>query len=307
VTEFSPVFAERAKTTKKPLRKRLTRAAGWAGFVGGGLVTPRLAAKTAAKLWCKLPQNAGRRKDNRPQPGEIVHQDVGLLSPLAVETWGDPAGRLVYLVHGWGGWRGQVASFVTPLVADGFRVIAFDCLSHGDSGPGEHGKAYSSGGEMITSLEAVVAHYGQPFGIIAHSLGCANVCRAILDGKLTVERLTLVSPSPDMRLVAANFAKSLGFGKRATRMLTEEMEQWAHRRMGDFDIADMGRTGRLPGDALLIHDAVDKESPYAVSLGINAAWAGTKLMTTEGLGHHRILIDPEVVAAAVANLSLSTW
>ncbi|MDR1825259.1 MAG: alpha/beta hydrolase [Bifidobacteriaceae bacterium] len=302
MTDFSPAFGERARAKKKvPLRRRLVRAAGWAGFVGGGLVTPRLAAKAAARVWCKLPQNAGRRKDNRPEPGAIGQVDVGLISPVAVEEWGDPDGPLVYLVHGWGGWRGQVAAFVTPLVAAGCRVIGFDCLSHGDSGPGEHGKAFSSGGEMITSLEAVTAHFGQPHGIIAHSLGCANVCRAILDGKLTVDRLTLVSPSPDMRLVAANFAKSLGFRQRATRMLTEEMEKRAHRQMGDFDIADMGRTGQLP-DALLIHDAADKESPYAVSLGINAAWEGARLMSTEGLGHHRILIDPAVIEAAAANV-----
>jgi pimeloyl-ACP methyl ester carboxylesterase len=345
----------------------LVQAVGWVGFVGGGLVTPRLAAKAAARVWCKLPGNPGRRKDNRPWPGQLSRFRHESGSDLVIETWephshppaeqpapnkspddflgeaptatdlddaatpspaaqvsppaepapnkspddflggasshpaDGPEPKTVLLVHGWGGWRGQVAAFVAPLTRDGFRVIAFDALSHGDSGPGEHGASHSSGGELTRSLEAVASGIGQPYGVIAHSLGCAAVCRAYLGGTVTFEKLTLVSPSPDMRQVAASFARKLGFRKRATRMLTEEMEKRAHGKLAEFDIADMGATGALP-DALVIHDAADKESPYRVSQDIAERWTGARLMTTEGLGHHRILIKPAVVEAAAANM-----
>jgi pimeloyl-ACP methyl ester carboxylesterase len=326
------------------LRKRLIQLVGWVGFVGGGLLTPRLAAKTAARVWCKLPGNPGRRKDNRPWPGQLSRIPTALGSELVVETWephsdpdADAAGqpssptpgqvtspsadqpaehdaagqpintitvplRTVLLVHGWGGWRGQVAGFVGPLTRAGFRVVAFDALAHGDSGPGEHGSAHSSGGELMRSLEAVVEHIGQPHGVIAHSLGCAAACRSYLNGRLAFEKLTLVSPSPDMREVAKTFARKLGFGKRAARMLPEEMEKRARGKLADFDVADMGATGLLP-DALVIHDAVDKESPYGVARQIAASWSGATLVTTEGLGHHRILIDPAVIEAAAANMN----
>jgi pimeloyl-ACP methyl ester carboxylesterase len=332
---------------------------GWVGFVGGGLLTPRLAAKAAARIWCKLPGNPGRRKDNRPWPGSISRIPTVLGSDLVVETWephshpsadaaqpppaspparqpapapdssapaqghspaadaaqpaaGRPARagwssaaesepKTVLLVHGWGGWRGQVAAFVEPLTRAGFRVVSFDALSHGDSGPGEHGPTHSSGGELMRSLKKVADGIGQPYGVIAHSLGCAAACRCYLNGSAEFEKLTLVSPSPDMRAVAKTFARKLGFGKRAERMLTEEMEKRAHVKLADFDIAEMGASGLLP-DALVIHDAVDKESPYRVAQGIAASWAGATLVTTEGLGHHRILIDPAVVAAAAANM-----
>jgi pimeloyl-ACP methyl ester carboxylesterase len=155
---------------------------------------------------------------------------------------------------------------------------------------------------MLRSLEAVANGIGQPYGVIAHSLGCAATCRAYLTGKLACEKLTLVSPSPDMRQVARTFSRKLGFGKRAERMLTEEMEKRAHGRLSDFDIAGMGATGQLP-DALVIHDTVDKESPYGVSQDIAVRWRGVRLITTDGLGHHRILIEPEVVQAAAANIT----
>jgi pimeloyl-ACP methyl ester carboxylesterase len=209
--------------------------------------------------------------------------------------------KTVLLLHGWGGWRGQVAAFVEPLTEAGFTVVAVDALAHGDSGPGEHGSKHSSGGELMRSFEALVAEIGQPYGVIAHSLGCAAACRMVLNGTLEVDRLVLVSPSPDMREVAKTFADRLGFKQRPHRMLVEAMERRAKGKLADFDIADMGATGLLP-DALVIHDAVDKESPYGVSQGIAARWTGVKLITTRGLGHHRILIKPAVVARAAAHI-----
>jgi pimeloyl-ACP methyl ester carboxylesterase len=309
---------------KPSLRRRIAQTVGWIGFVGGGWVTPRLAAKAAARVWCRIPGNPGRRKDNRPWSGELRMLEVGLPSPLAVELWepfskpglggggegtasdnggkAEAAGRTVWLLHGWGGWRGQVAAFVDPLTEAGFRVVAADALSHGDSGPGRYGPRHSTGGELMRSFEALTTAFGQPYGVIAHSLGCAAACRAYLDGRISYERLTLVSPSPDMLQVAHAFSLALGFGARPERMLINEMERLAEGALADFDIAAMGATGQLP-DALVIHDAVDQESPYSVSQDIAAKWAGATLVTTRGLGHHRILIDPAVVAQAAASMT----
>ncbi|MDR1393571.1 MAG: alpha/beta hydrolase [Bifidobacteriaceae bacterium] len=336
---------------KPPLRQRLGQSLAWVGFVGGGLVTPHLAAKAAARLWCKLPANAGRRKDNRPWPGEIRRIEVGLCSPLIVETWEPHSGsaakattdlttttdgidltaakatthlttttdgidptdstpttataggepKTVFLMHGWGGWRGQVAAFAEPLTKAGFRVVALDALSHGESGPGRHGPRYSSGGELLRSLEAVAATLGQPYGVIAHSLGCAAACRALLKGTLQLERLALIAPSPDMEELAGRFARRLGFRARPERLLHQEIERRAQGKLSDFDIAAMGATGLLP-NALVIHDAVDRESPYSVAQDIAARWAGATLITTDGLGHHRILIDPAVISRVAAHM-----
>jgi pimeloyl-ACP methyl ester carboxylesterase len=210
--------------------------------------------------------------------------------------------KTVLLMHGWGGWRGQVAAFVAPLTAAGFRVVAADSLSHGDSGPGLHGPRHSSGGEIMRSFTGLVRVMGQPHGVIAHSLGCAAACRAIIDGDLAVERLALISPSPEMAQIAAAFGRNLGFGARAERCLVEEVGRRAGGQLSDFDIPVMAATGLLP-DALVIHDAIDKESPYRASQDIAAAWAGATLVTTEGLGHHRILIDPAVVERAAGHMS----
>jgi pimeloyl-ACP methyl ester carboxylesterase len=285
--------------TKKTKRARRAVLVGLtkAGFVIGGYVTPHLAARAAAKVWCKLPRTAGRRKDNRAKPGRLAHVTVRPGERAVVEEWGDPEAPIIYLVHGWGGWRGQVASFAKPLVEGGFRVITFDALSHGDADAGEHGPRHSSGGEMVASLAAVAAHYGPAAGVIGHSLGCATSARAILEGTLVTERLTMVAPNPDMAAVARNFGKMIGFPARTIGLMERAAERWAHRSLDDFTIPPMAATGKLPA-GLVIHDRADKESRYRTATEIDAAWEGARLMTTEGYGHHRILIAPAVVKAA---------
>ena len=57
------------------------------------------------------------------------------------------------------------------------------------------------------------------------------------------------------------------------------------------------------GDDLVVHDRADKETPYAVGAALAAAWPNARLVTTEGLGHQRILSDAEVTAAAVGHIS----
>ena len=54
-------------------------------------------------------------------------------------------------------------------------------------------------------------------------------------------------------------------------------------------------------DALLVfHDHDDREVPFAHGDRLAATWPDAELRTTEGLGHRRILRDPDVLAEAVA-------
>jgi hypothetical protein len=51
-----------------------------------------------------------------------------------------------------------------------------------------------------------------------------------------------------------------------------------------------------PVPLLVVHDRDDRETSVAHSTGFVAAWAGPATMiSTEGLGHRRLLSDPSVV------------
>ena len=50
----------------------------------------------------------------------------------------------------------------------------------------------------------------------------------------------------------------------------------------------------------MVHDRGDAEIPWQHGAAIARAWRGAEMLITEGLGHRRILRDPDVVAATVA-------
>lgn len=262
-------------------------------------LAPGVAGRWGARLWCTPPAGRGRRRDDRPAlPGERRTLTTRQGWRLAVEAWGPHDAAPVYLVHGWGGWRGQLGTFVEPLVAAGHRVVAFDTPGHGESGPGDLGGHRSTGAEFAAALAPVVAEYGRPAAVIGHSLGAAGVALAARDG-LAVSRLVLVAPSTDPLGRLPDLRTALGFGERTERALARRLERLAGRPLHDFVIADLADRW-MPPPTLVVHDVDDREVPVTEGQALAAAWPGTRLIETAGLGHQRILRDPGVITRAVA-------
>ena len=142
-----------------------------AGFRVLERVAPREAGARAFALWCRLPAGAGLTKDFRPAPGAIVRLPAPRGGQVVAEVWGQ--GPTVYLVHGWGGWRGQLGAFVQPLVDAGYCVVACDAPSHGESDPGVLGAGSGTAIEAIEALDVVGREFGDAAGVVAHSMGCA--------------------------------------------------------------------------------------------------------------------------------------
>jgi pimeloyl-ACP methyl ester carboxylesterase len=65
--------------------------------------------------------------------------------------------------------------------------------------------------------------------------------------------------------------------------------------MDDFDVPAIGRATAVP-PTLVIHDQDDASTPASDGAAIAAAWTGSRLHHTSGLGHRRLLSSPEVVA-----------
>ncbi len=261
------------------------------------LIAPPLSARLAARLWCTVPTDNGRRRDDRPIPGLFVSpSEVSTVTMndgrrIVTETWGE--GLPVYLVHGWGGWRGQLGAFVEPLLARGYKVVAFDAPSHGESGPGVLGARRSTLPEMAEALRAVVDRHGKPAGVIAHSLGCAAAAVAVHDG-LEVPKLGFVAPTVEPIVHTRDMATTLGFSERTRIGLVRRLEAMVGRPMSDFDLLAMPDRATMP-PTLVVHDRDDKEVPYDEAERLVASWPQADLVSTTGLGHQRVLRDADIV------------
>jgi pimeloyl-ACP methyl ester carboxylesterase len=259
---------------------------------------PGLGARWAESLWFRIPPARGRHQRLAP-PGCPFRVPV-LGATVAGETWGE--GPAVYLVHGWGGWRGQLDALVAPLTAAGYRVVAFDALSHGDSDPGPEGPGRSSVLEFAAALAAVAAASGPAAAVVAHSLGATATAVAMRDG-LTADRAVFVSPMADPLPYTRAFAARLGFGERVRARLVERIERRVAMPMSAFSVPAVA-AGQVPTPPLLlVHDRLDTETGWSDSAAIAATWPAARLVTTSGLGHRRILRDPAVVAEVAGFLT----
>ncbi|MGH8774048.1 MAG: alpha/beta fold hydrolase [Jiangellaceae bacterium] len=260
-------------------------------------VAPALGARWAARLWCTVPTGNGRRRDDRPIPGLFVPpSEVSTVTlpggrRVVTEAWGE--GLPVYLVHGWGGWRGQLGAFVEPLLARGSKVVAFDAPSHGESGPGVVGPGRSMLPEIAEAFRAVVDEHGKPAGVVAHSLGCAAVALAIQDG-LEAPKVGFVAPTVEPIAHTRHMARALGFSERTRLGLLRKLETMVGRPMSDFDLLAMAGRTKVP-PTLVVHDRDDREVPHDEAERLAASWPQADLVSTTGLGHQRIVRDAGVV------------
>jgi pimeloyl-ACP methyl ester carboxylesterase len=251
------------------------------------LVAPALGARWAERLWFTLPP----RRPGHPLPGG----DRFAIGSVVGQTWGE--GPAVYLVHGWAGDRTNLGAFVAPLVEAGHRVVTFDAPSHGESGPGAYGPRSATILEFAAALEAVVARYGIPHALIAHSLGAAAVAVTLCDG-MRAGRVALISPTAGPLAFERMLAAALGYGERTRRRLFVRTERRVGAPMRQFDVPELGRAVLMP-KTLIVHDRDDRVTAVAEGEAIAASWAGSRLHVTSGLGHRKILRDPAVVAEVV--------
>ena len=253
-------------------------------------VAPAAGARWAEHLWFTVPATRGRR-DRQADLGRPFQVRLHGRA-VAGEAWG--AGPVVYLVHGWGGWRWQLDGFVAPLVEAGCRVVAFDAPSHGASDPGPEGPGRSTILEFADALTAVVAEMGPAHAVVAHSLGATAAAFAIRGG-LPVERAAFLAPMADPLPYTRTFAGRLGFGDRVRTRLVDRIERRVGLPLSAFDVPAMAGQSPTP-PLLLVHDRLDAETGWSDSAAIAAAWPRSRLVTTSGLGHRRILRAPAVIA-----------
>lgn len=236
----------------------------------------------------------GRPRAAECAPPEAKGTRTIIEGPRAVVTHAYGRGRVVFVVHGWGGSALQMSSIVDELVRRGFRAVTVDLPAHGES----HGKQ-TNVLECSEVLLAMARHYGMPSGIVAHSFGGAASVLALQRG-LSTDALSFIAPLPSLDYGVRQFAERahvpLPVMDRAARRIEADLGLPRER----IELGVVGRELRTP--LLCIHDSADGVISVEASRRIVEDWPGARLLETHGLGHSRILRDAAVVRSAVAFL-----
>ncbi|HET6431246.1 alpha/beta hydrolase [Dyella sp.] len=265
-----------------------------AGFVLGGRVMPQRTAVRAARLFAT--PFASSRARARAEPGDAGMRRGSLRvasETVATYTWGDAATQpYVLMSHGWSSFGLRFLPWVRELQAQGYAVVAFDQPGHGHSSG-----RYSTLPEFVDTVLAVGRHYGPAALAVGHSLGAAAL--ALAQGEQWhANKLVLVAPPVDMRAAVGRFFRLVRVGEH----LRAPFYAWLQGRTGvSVDALDLRR--HLPAlgqPALIVHDLDDADVPWAEGERYAVCWRGARLLTTQGLGHRRVLSEPAVIAAALA-------
>ncbi|GAB2508620.1 alpha/beta hydrolase [Lysobacter humi (ex Lee et al. 2017)] len=253
-------------------------------------LSPRRAVRRAAAMFC-TPHPHGR---DRRVPAEGAHrvQIHACGHRLAGYVWGDPAAQpYVLFAHGWASSGARIAAWVPALRESGFAVVAFDQIAHGAS-PGDR----TTLPEFTDVLVSVGAQFGPAHAVIGHSLGGAAAMLALVRG-LSAERAVLVAPAADPVAAAHRFARTVGLG----RALCERMMAGFQSRLGiAFDEQQAQRVvPAIARPALIVHDVADPVVPWEEGERYARHWPQARLLSTQGLGHSRVLSEPAVIEAAL--------
>jgi pimeloyl-ACP methyl ester carboxylesterase len=267
-----------------------------AAFRTADLLAPSRAGLIARDLWFTVPPRLVA--EPLPEGGERFEVD-SLGATVRGHVWG--TGPVAYLVHGWGGNGAQLAAFVRPLLADGHRVVMFDAPAHGESEHGPAGPRRTHGVEFGKALDAVFAKFGPAEVVIAHSLGAISTYLTLRFGWLSTRRLVLLAPMVAAEPLFDQFQRALGFGSRTRRAFDRHLDAFVGIPMAEFD-ATFQAAHVEPVPTLVVHDRGDRQTPYADSARLVESLPDARLVTTEGLGHRRILKDAGVVREVTAFL-----
>lgn len=243
-------------------------------------VAPPLAIPMAVRLF---------RTPPKTQPVEHTFTVEALGQKVGASSFGD--GPAVILLHGWGGWPGQLDGFRRELLARGHRVVTLSPIGHGGAKPRR-----SSLIDFLESLNAVAAHIGEVHAVIGHSLGGVSTAVSVANG-LPIKRLITIGSPARPHDFFNRFLDWLEFPARLRERAFAHVEKILHFAWSDLDVEAWGPKITIP--LLAIHDSGDRDVVYDNALDVMKHVANARLITTRGLGHRRILDDPEVIRAAV--------
>lgn len=272
---------------RTPLAIRLLRLA----FQVSGRLAPKITGRWANYLWLRPQRHLPPAREQILLANAIPLPLILAEKHIAVYSWG--AGPAVLLVHGWSGRGAQMGAFVEPLVMAGYRVIAFDAPAHGRSA-GEDTNLPEIG-HVILEL---ARQHGPLHAVIAHSFGVLATLYAIGEG-LQVVRVVGISPLASIESLVDKFAQRLAIPAKALEVMRALFEA----RFG-LDLWQRFSPVRLAQittiNALIIHDDTDQEVSWQEGDALAKAWSGARMLRTSGLGHRRILRDPQVIAEVAA-------
>ena len=256
----------------------------------GSMFAPQHTAERALDLFT-TPMSSSRTRAAKAELGGARMQRIKVAGEaIAIYAWGEVGEQpTVLLSHGWSSFGLRFLPWVQMLRAEGYAVLAFDQPGHGRNSPAK----ITLPGFADTVL-AVGQHFGSFAAAIGHSLGGAAIALALRDG-LRADRAVLIAPAADGAAASRRFARAIALPEDLRAAMQKRLERQTGREMEALAIHRVAP--HLAQPALIVHDLADADVPWEEGERYARFWPDARLMSVQGLGHHKIVNDELVIAA----------
>jgi pimeloyl-ACP methyl ester carboxylesterase len=211
--------------------------------------------------------------------------------PMAV-----PNGRTHLVVHGWGSRIDYLQGLIGGLRKTGASVVGLDLPGHGQS----------TGRQLtvplaVDAIDAAWRQFGPFDTVVGHSFGgfVSAISAAGPEDwmiRRTPNRLVLIGSPVAAEHVFSQYSGHMGFSRRVSRALDDEVERIAGRPIGFFSAGRMlADTPDLP--VLVLHAEDDKEVSARAAHLYAKAGPHVRVEWLNGLGHRRIVNSPQTIEA----------
>ncbi|MEM8999995.1 MAG: alpha/beta hydrolase [Bacteroidota bacterium] len=253
------------------------------------LVCPKKAAEKAFTLFCTI--RKGRVLPRQKDFLDNAKADVLPSAGHQIQTYQWPGKKeTVLLVHGWESNAFRWRNLIEKLRAADFNVVAFDAPGHGNSsGQMLYVPLYSD------CLQDVIQKY-DPKYLVGHSVGGMTILyNDHKNQNAKIEKMVTIGSPSEFYEIMDHFQDVLKFNHHVMKALDAYVFERFAMHINDFSSSVFVGSNTKKG--LLFHDRLDQLAPYHASEKVHKDWKGSRLVSTEGLGHsmHQEEVNDQII------------
>jgi len=215
--------------------------------------------------------------------------------------WYGQGEKVVIVSHGWADSSYSFNHMIKSITEQGYRVAAIDHIGHGRS---SGNKAHLP--SFIETTEILINHCQQQSieikAIIGHSMGAIatlNLPQHLLENK----KLILISSPIKFFELMFEKVEQIGISRKLLIAVLERITKQYGKTWQQLQPIE--QKGKLALDVTFVHDSKDRYAPFDDLEQFLQAQKNT-LITTEGLGHTRILGDTKVIKQ-ITEVLVAAW
>ena len=255
-------------------------------------ISPKLSVLFSAKLFTTPIKHRTPKRELEMEKKSIqkLIEIPAINKKVMIYKYGE-SDKKVLLSHGWSGRGTQLFKIADELLKEGYSSLSFDAPAHGKSS----GKTTIMSDFVETILE-IERQFGPFEAAVGHSLGGMSLLNATKKD-LAIKSLAIIGSGNIIQDILDDFVAKLELKPSTSTLLRLHFEKKYKVKMDAYSAYKSAMEVVIP--VLVIHDKNDTEVPVEAAIHIHKHLKNGQLFLTEGLGHRKILGNPEVIEKVV--------